>query len=179
MGEGTSKLTAKEFMDRLNRDEIVASLTLTGMVKVHEEDAAQLMFALGTSCADWTSVPLELIESVDVLDSVPCRDHTHPLVTLTFKQPESAEGAVFRALLDAAVKRPAVNRSAQPFLEPGSRPIRARRAKLSSDVLHGPQTPNPGGCAAACNEYEIFEDGVIRPLVSCRDYGGGIYICYY
>jgi len=179
MVKGTSKFTAQEFMDKLRRDEIVAPLTLTGMVKIYEDDDTQIKFALGTRCSDWTSAPLDVVESVEVLDSVPCEDHSHPLVVLTLREPESSEGAVLAALLSAALRRPAANRSTPAGLNTGSRRIRTRHAKLSSDVLLGPETPNPGGCAAACNEYEIFDDGVIRPLVSCRDLGGGSYICYY
>jgi hypothetical protein len=179
MVEGTTKFTAQEFMDKLRHDEIMAPLTVTGMVKVSDDDYNQIMFALGTQCADWTSVPLDLIESVEVLGSAPCEDHSHPLVALTFKKPESSEGAVFTALLGAAVQRPAINRSTPSLLNTIPRRVHTRHAKLRSDVLLGPQTPNPGGCAAACNEYEIFDDGVIRPLVSCRDLGGGSYICFY
>jgi hypothetical protein len=64
------------------------------MVKMSEDqDYPQLLFALGTRCADWTSVPLDSVESVEVKDSVPCDDHTHPLVTLTLKEPDSPVGA--------------------------------------------------------------------------------------
>lgn len=180
MVAGTTKFTSHEFIDVLRRDEIRPQLTLIGMVKATDDDDARLLFAVGTQCADWTPVPLDSIETVEALDSVPCKDHEHPLVSLTFKQPESSEGAMFTALLAAAVKRRATDRGSQPLLESGARGMRTRYAKLNSPgVILGPRSPNPGGCAAACNEFEIFDDGVIRPLVSCRDYGGGIYICYY
>jgi len=180
MATGTTKLTAHEFVDQLRHDEIRPQLTLTGMVKTPDDDDTQLLFAFGTSCADWTSVPLDSIETVEVLDSVPCKDHAHPLVNLTLRKPESSEGDMFTALLAAAVKRQATGLGSRSLLEPGARGTRARYAKLSRpDVILGPKTPNPGGCAAACNEFEIFDDGVIRPLTSCRDYGGGVYICYY
>jgi hypothetical protein len=179
MVTGATRFTSHEFLDKLRRDELQPQLTLTGMVKPADDDDTHVMFALGTQCADWTPVPLDSVETVEVLDSVPCKDHAHPLVTLTFTQPESREGAMFTALLAAAVKRRVADRGARPLVGSGPRGARARYAKLSSDVIYGPRSPNPGGCAAACNDYEIFEDGVIRPLVSCRDYGGGVYICYY
>jgi len=78
MREETNKLTAQEFVEELRRGETRAPLTLTGMVKLSEdEDYPQLLFALGTRCADWTSVPLDSVESVEVKDSVPC-DDPHP-----------------------------------------------------------------------------------------------------
>ena len=180
MVTGTTKFTAQEFVHQLRNDEVQPLLTLTGMVKQAEDDDTRLLFALGTQCADWTQVPLDSIESVEVLDSVPCKDHAHPLVSLTLRQPESSEGTLFSALLAAAVKGRATDRGSRSNLESGTRGIRTRYAKLSNaDVILGPRSPNPGGCAAACNEFEIFDDGVIRPLVSCRDFGGGVYVCYY
>jgi hypothetical protein len=178
--ERSSLFTAQEFIDKLRRNGVSAPLKLAGMVKLPEDDSPELMFAPGTHCADWITVPLDAIASVEVLDTVPCHDHTHPLVILTFKEPESSEGTMFAALLSATTKRQAVSRPLQRFTT-GADPtrVRVRRAKLSSDVILGPETPVAGGCAAGCNDYEIFEDGVIRPLVSCKDYGGGIYVCYY
>jgi hypothetical protein len=164
MAEGTSKLTGQEFVEKLRRDETGAPLTLTGMAKLSEDDDyPQLLFVLGTRCADWTSVPLDSIESVEVKDSVPCDDHTHPLVTLTLKEPDSPEGTMFASLLRAAVKRRGGMRAVH---HQTTVPARPGKGQLRS------------ACAGACNEYEVFDDGIFE-LYSCQDIGPGTYVCYY
>jgi hypothetical protein len=166
MTEGSSKLTVHEFVETLRRGEAGAPLRLTGMAKLPEDgDDPQLMFALGTRCADWTPVPYDSVESVEVKDSVPCDDHSHPLVTLTLKEPDSSEGAMLAGLLRATLKR---------------------RGERRAVHHHTPVPTRPGGeagtlrsaCAGACNQYEVFDDGIFE-LYSCQDYGPGIYVCYY
>jgi hypothetical protein len=178
MMERASVFTAQEFIDKLRSDAIEAPLALTGMVKLPEDHSTELMFAPGTRCVDWMSVPLDAIESVEVLDVVPCDDHTHPLVTLTFKAPESSEGALFAALLRAAVKRGAFNRAMRPLHTTEPTP-RARLVTRTVGGFREPATLRAGGCAAECNEYEVDEAGHIYQLYSCKDYGSGIYVCYY
>ena len=174
-----SAFTPQEFIDKLQRNEITSFLSLTGMVKVAEHPSTELMFAPGIQCVDWISVPTDVIESVEFLDLQTCHDHTHPLVILTFKAPGSSEGEMFAALLRAAVKRGVVNPAVRPLRTTNSTPIRARLVTRRSGVSMGSSMLRWGGCAAACNEYEVDEAGNIYQLYSCHDYGGGIYACYY
>jgi hypothetical protein len=146
-----------------------------------DEDSGGLLFAHGSDCTDWIPIPLDAIETVELLDVVPCRDHAHPLVTLSIKAPESPEGALYASMLKGSrhgiVSR--VVRRPQSF---GGIPIGTRLARLSdgwADVILGPETPAPGGCAANCNQYEVDGAGNIYQLVGCKDYGPGIYVCYY
>ena len=179
MMERTSVFTAQEFIDKLRREEFKAPLALSGMVKLPEDSSTEIMFAPGMRCVDWLPVPLDAIESVEVLDVVPCDDHTHPLVTLTLKAPESPEGTMFAALLSAFVKRGVFNRAVRPPDTIGPRSRRARLVARRSGVIMGPETPAPGGCAEGCNQYEVDEAGNIYQLYSCKTYGPGIYVCYY
>jgi len=172
--------TVQEFIDQLRRDEITTPLTVTGMVKVSEDSQTELMFAPGTRCLDWLLVPVASVESVEVLDVVPCDDHTHPLVTLTLKAPESSEGAMFAALLSASVKQRVSNRPVRPLHSLDPPPVRVRFMTDKSAVTDKLGVFRAaGGCAQACNEYEIFDDLGILQLYSCQDYGPGIYACYY
>lgn len=162
MTEQTNTFSAHEFVERLGRDGLTPPLRLTGLVKLPEESGAGLEFALGTRCENWTTLPLELVESVEVKQTVPCRDHEHPLVTLTLTTPESAEGAAFAALLRVALTRRELRRV-----------VRTAQSGGDAGVTFA------GGCASTCNPYEVDEQGQIYELYSCKDYGAGIAICYY
>lgn len=161
MTEQTSTFSAQEFVDRMGRDGLSPPLRLTGLVKLPEESTGGLEFALGTRCADWTTLPLELVETVEVRQTVPCRDHEHPLVTLTLKAPESAEATAFAALLRVALARKELRRV-----------VRTAQGSGDASALYA-------GCAVTCNPYEVDEQGNIYELYSCQDYGSGIAICYY
>jgi hypothetical protein len=161
MPEQTSTFSAQEFVERLGRDGLAPPLRLTGLVKLPEESGDGLEFALGTRCENWTTLPLALVENVEVRQTVPCRDHEHPLVTLTLKVPESGEAAAFAALLRVALTRRELRRV-----------VRSTPSGGDAGVLRS-------GCAATCNPYEVDEQGHIWELYSCQDYGSGIAICYY
>jgi hypothetical protein len=158
----TNTFNAQDFVEKLSRGGVLPPLRLTGLVKLPEESAPGLEFALGTRCTDWTTLPLELVESVEVRQTVPCRDHEHPLVTLTLKAPESAEAAALAALLRVAMTRREM-----------------RRVVRSPQSGDGDASVLRSGCAATCNPYEVDEQGHIYELYSCQDYGSGIAICYY
>jgi hypothetical protein len=57
-------------------------------------------FALGGKCSGWVTIPLEFVEDVEVLRSVTCKDHSHPLVSLKLKSPRTPEGKLFLAMLE-------------------------------------------------------------------------------
>lgn len=65
------------------------------------DDSQRLLFANGTDCNTWTELPLSMIESIEVRDIVPCRDHTHPVVKLQLKRARLSESRVFAALAEA------------------------------------------------------------------------------
>ena len=75
-------------------------IALRGMVKRPDDAAAQTVpFSPGTSCAMWIDVPVNVIEKVEHLGKVSCRDHEHEYVQMHFKLPDSDEGLLFANLL--------------------------------------------------------------------------------
>ncbi len=179
MAQKTSLFTAQEFSEKLRHGEVDTSVRLTGLAKLPEDSSTHLMFAIGSRCANWTTLPLDVIESVEMVEVVQCGDHTHPLVTLTFKTPETSEGSAFAALLNAAVKQRTVARARQVT------------HGLTSICVHGGRLGEGKGsggdvtrlACTDCPEYEIGGDGTAQILSGCRVVGtpGDLapVICYY
>lgn len=158
---GSKSFTPQEFLAQLDKGEVAAPLTLTGLVKVGEK-TKELQFVAGTRCGNWTSVPIDIVESVDVLGSVPCDDHAHQRVRLTFKKPKSPEAAAYAALLSAAVKQ--------------STGRRVMRKKGGTAAGNGVAT-FAGGCG--CSDLEIDADGTVWVLTDVVDFEDGSCICTY
>jgi hypothetical protein len=102
MKRKSQSLTAAELFESLQRDEPIAAapITLIGMVKKSDGKEKTIQFAAGGSCAHWATIPLDLIEDVEVLKTVPCKDHAHPLVRLNLKTPRTPEAKIFSAILE-------------------------------------------------------------------------------
>lgn len=96
--------TAGEFLKRLTEGALRAPLICEGFAKPVEGSHEAFLFSLGTSCEDWTKIPSEVIEKVEFLGERSCRDHSHPLVGIHFKEPSANEpfAAVFSSLLRAS-----------------------------------------------------------------------------
>jgi hypothetical protein len=87
-----------EFLHQLLNDEIAIPMVFTGTVKKPDVGTDHFLFAPGSDCEHWLKIPVTSVEAVEVLDVVSCKDHTHPLVKLRFKRPQSEEGSLFLAL---------------------------------------------------------------------------------
>lgn len=96
------KLSADNFFDKLQKDTLEASIpfSVVGMVKKAEGKEKAIEFAPGGNCSNWIKIPLEFIEDAEVLKTVSCKDHSHPLVKLNMKTPKTAEGKIFLGLLE-------------------------------------------------------------------------------
>jgi hypothetical protein len=94
-------LSATDFLEKLQEGKLdtPTPFSIVGMVKTSEAKKA-IDFALGGNCSNWVTIPLELIEDVEMLRTISCKDHSHPLVTLNLKTPESVEGKIFFAILE-------------------------------------------------------------------------------
>jgi hypothetical protein len=90
--------TGEEFVKVLAEGKQLESFVLNGMVK-KSDDPKTILFAPGHSCSTWVSVPVSMIEKVEWLGKVPCKDHQHDHVRLFMKDPSVAEAAVFARLL--------------------------------------------------------------------------------
>lgn len=164
----SNSFTAKEFLAKLAKDDFARPLTLTGMVKANEDAADELLFVAGTRCANWTSVPTNLIDNVEVLGTVSCGDHSHHRVTLTFKAPKSPEAATFAALLSAVAGRPSQAN--------GKRVVRKTKGGATASAQNSPAT-YAGGCG--CSDVEIDLDGTVWVLTDVVDFEDGSCICTY
>lgn len=98
MNREPRKFTPAEFVEKLKGDaDHPQPHAFVGMLKA-AEDEQHLMFAQGVSCANWTAVPVYLIEGIELISEAPCKDHSHPLVKMTFKTPASEEAQMYASL---------------------------------------------------------------------------------
>ncbi|MGW5865125.1 hypothetical protein ACWFRJ_23450 [Streptomyces sp. NPDC055239] len=91
--------SGEEFLQALASDSVREKPVIVGMVKKSEEATESFQFAPGTTCQDWTTIPVSLIDQVELLRQVPCDEHTHSLVQLTLKESDSPEHTVLATLL--------------------------------------------------------------------------------
>jgi len=156
--DGRPAFDAREFLGNLKRDELSPPIILPGMVKPADDSDDYLMFAQGTVCENWVRIPVDSIESIDMLNLIPCGEHTHPLVMLRLKAPESDEGRVFAALMQAAnqnrrgtSRRPVQQASQAPanrMYEPGR--------------MYGPGTADRPGSADRTADHRGYPSRLVR-----------------
>jgi hypothetical protein len=147
--------TAKDFIAKLRQGRFAsAPVAATGLVKLSEEDKNALLFAHGTDCTNWISVPVSLIDRVDFLRVMPCKDHSHPLVTLIFSAPQSPEAQTFAAianLTSTTSSTPAVTRAVPVHAAPIAyhplpiHPFPTRFNVASAGSANDTVSPNPDG----------------------------------
>jgi hypothetical protein len=87
-----------ELLKALRENKLVPSLVLTGMVKVDEGETNVILFS-PRGCETWIPIPVGVIEDVKVIGKMKCKDHTHDRVTLTLKESQGSEEAVYCNLL--------------------------------------------------------------------------------
>jgi hypothetical protein len=84
--------TGPEFAKRLSEGKLKEPIVRIGMAKKHHDSPDTILFA-ERGCEDWISIPISIIEQVTFLQTVPCRDHRHPLVMIEFKEPPAGNEA--------------------------------------------------------------------------------------
>lgn len=116
----TKTFTGEEFLKALSEGNLREPIGKTGMVKPAADGTPAIQFAEGTACGQWTTIPAEMIEKVEFLRTVPCRDHQHPLVRLFLKEPPASNplATVFAEL---------VRNSPQPASRPTTLPQPSHR----------------------------------------------------
>jgi hypothetical protein len=110
-----------EFISKLRDNQFASdAFALTGVVTVSNDDDSALLFAFGTECANWVKIPIQMIDTVQFLRVVPCKDHNHPLVTLIFRSPQSVEAQAVIALAKAAISssNPQQRKESQALSDP-------------------------------------------------------------
>lgn len=88
--------------------------TLNGMVK-QSTKAGYISFTQ-SGCDTWIDLPTEMIEEAELLGQRSCRDHTHPMMRITLKEPGDPEGRILLALLAQAAS---TLTSKSPNMPPG------------------------------------------------------------
>lgn len=109
--------TGPEFIAALAEGALKSPIVRVGMAKQDETDANAILFSENRSCESWIKIPVEIIEKVEHIDNVPCRDHEHPLIRLYIKEPPSdtKEAGILADLLrGAASSRQATAAFGQP-----------------------------------------------------------------
>lgn len=97
------KLTGEEFLSSLRKEvaKETNTITVTGMAKESEESDGSIAFVPDLNCDDWVQIPLERIESIEVIGTSPCKEHTHPHINLTLKVESSLEAALLARVLSS------------------------------------------------------------------------------
>jgi hypothetical protein len=96
MGKGVREMkryAPDKFLSELSENALPSGekgITLGGLVKVSEGSSSTIEFSSSLSCQKWTSLPLALVESIDHVRMVTCKDHEHPLVVVRLKSSEKA-----------------------------------------------------------------------------------------
>ncbi len=98
------RFTPGEFLKKLAEGALWPPLIREGFAKPIEGRHDAFLFAPGTSCEGWTEIPGEFVEDVEVLGERSCRDHSHPLIRIHFREPSEKEAyaTVLIALLRAS-----------------------------------------------------------------------------
>jgi hypothetical protein len=111
----SNSLTAADFFEKLQQDKLDSPLpfSLVGLVKKSEGKEKTIEFAPGGNCSHWVTIPLEYIEDVEVIRTISCKDHSHPLAKLNMKTPKTPEGKLFFAILAGMKSAPETEYSGQ------------------------------------------------------------------
>lgn len=90
-----------DFVKVLSEGSLRDPIIKEGMVKPSEDACDSIQFSEGTTCQIWTKIPVDMIERVEFLSNIQCKDHQHPLVRLFLKEPpgENKAAAVLFELL--------------------------------------------------------------------------------
>lgn len=104
VGDFLTSLKAGDF-DRPTRPTIITE----GMVKASDSGDDAIQFSVGGSCDSWMTIPANLIESVEFLRTVGCKDHSHPFVRLHLKHPDP-ENVIANVLVATLASRAPANK---------------------------------------------------------------------
>lgn len=132
MDKGRDSYSPEEFAAKLKSGKLDAPpLTMTGMMKISDKDG-YLSFTR-SGCDSWADIPFILIDKVEQLGWITCKDHAHPRVRIHLKRSED----VYQAPLLAIIRH---------LLTSGQKPVPARRLTSrirppSAGILHRSRRP--------------------------------------
>jgi len=101
-----TSFTGQQFAEGLNSDGGLSlppvPLTIDGMAK-KSGSPQTISFSPGIICKVWVTIPTALVEKVDHLGTISCKDHEHDYVRLHFVNPTTEEGKALTELLKQAI----------------------------------------------------------------------------
>jgi hypothetical protein len=80
MAEPGSSPSPREFLDKLRNGTLTPPVEIVGMVRQSDDNDEHLQFSV--DCASWTSIPIDMVQSIESVGVTPCKDHTHHAATL-------------------------------------------------------------------------------------------------
>jgi hypothetical protein len=139
-------------------------IVLVGMVKASEKGEHVLFTRSG--CETWVDLPVAMIEHAEHVGQNACKDHSHPIMKITLKEPKDPVAQIYSALLAQQPTSAQMGHMREQQRWPGSnsqdRPVTQRgvayRSPFMSSDAHG------GGTASPANPF---------PRTSAR-IGGGV-----
>lgn len=126
-----------------------AQTPLTGMVKPSEKSGHVSFTQAG--CDTWVDLPTDMIERADHVGQHPCRDHSHPVMRVTLKEPKDPKGKILLALLAQAAPRPS---EAQHVDELRTYPTPT--PETGASFMAVPVPPGISDSASACNSVCLW-----------------------
>lgn len=72
---------------------------LTGMMKASDQPG-HVSFS-NAGCSSWVDFPSGMIAEAQLIGQQTCKDHSHPIFKIAFKEPDNPEARVFLRLLEA------------------------------------------------------------------------------
>ena len=97
------KITAKEFVEKMNSGNLQMPLKLWGLVK-RSEKASELMFSFKTEPKHWIKIPESMIDSVCLVKNITCKDEPKAIVKLHLKMPTDEQGKILYSLLSGLME---------------------------------------------------------------------------
>jgi hypothetical protein len=96
----TQEFSGSDFVKALATGALKSQIVREGMAKLDEKDSKSILFAETLDCTNWVPIPVKMIEKVEFIHNLPCKDHQHPYVRIHFKSPtDNPEAEAFSRLL--------------------------------------------------------------------------------
>lgn len=170
------EFTAAAFAEALAAGTLKEPIIREGIAKQSDKDTDSILFSEGLDCTHWIQVPTKIIEKVEFLHNVPCKDHEHPYVRIHLKSPsDNPEAEVFSDLLRGSTRRHSQSLGsnfASSAIWPGAQAVRMDPIGSLSDIS-SPQ-PLAGVAPVRLCLYAVY----VRVPVATIGPGGTIIIKY-
>ncbi len=151
---------------------------LLGMVK-QSEKKGHISFT-SSGCETWVDIPVGIIERAEQIGQRACRDHSHPIMEITLKEPKDPEGRTLLALLAQAVSSQLAEMQAGAFgeaqIQDGDLPMQAflddgveERSAAFGASLGGATSPGMSGFGGTLNAWGCWDSWCKDYATLCRD----------